>query len=266
MDTVGGFSNPKSKQNYLHIAIDAFTRYVWIITSRTQTAKDFISLMNQVKQEGRISYLLCDLYSGINSTDFKKYLRSNKIKSIFTTPDAAQSLGLCERVNQTLVNKIRCQFNEEKQKRSWSAIAHQVVQQYNATPHTVTSYSPSFLLKGIWNNTAIIENEHETLEQSRQSAFEKSQKYHKVNKEYYDAKRQNFNFKIGDLVYIKNKTKINRRKLDPIFNGPYKVIKVTSPVTYEVKISEKQNKTVHITNMRKHQFINYESWTKKGGM
>jgi putative transposase len=261
MDTVGGFSNPKSKQNYLHIAIDAFTRYVWIITSRTQTAKDFISLMNQVKQEGRISYLLCDLYSGINSTDFKKYLRSNKIKSIFTTPDAAQSLGLCERVNQTLVNKIRCQFNEEKQKRSWSAIAHQVVQQYNATPHTVTSYSPSFLLKGIWNNTAIIENEHETLEQARQSAFEKSQKYHNVNKDYYDERRKNAEFNIGDLVFIKNKNKISRKKLESLFKGPFKINKKVSSVIYEVKTDKQKIKRVHVTNIRTASAIKYNSWS-----
>jgi hypothetical protein len=260
MDTVGGFANPKTKQNYLHIAIDAFTRYVWIITSRTQSAKDFIRLMNLVKQDGRISYLLCDLYSGINSDEFKKYLKSNKIKPIFTTPDAAQSLGLCERVNQTLVNKIRCQFNEEEQKRSWSAVTHQVVDQYNATPHTVTTYPPSFLLKNIWNKTAVIENEHETVEKAREIAFQKSQKYHNMNKEYYDERRQNAEFNIGDYVFIKNKNKISRKKLESIFIGPFKITKKVSSVIYEVKIDKQKKKRVHVTNIRTPTAIKYKSW------
>ena len=32
IDTVGGFKNNYSKQNYLHIAIDSYTRHVWINT------------------------------------------------------------------------------------------------------------------------------------------------------------------------------------------------------------------------------------------
>ena len=177
IDTVGGFANKKSKQNYFHIAIDAFTRHVWIKTSTTQKAKDFIRLIRNIKQADRISYLLCDLYGGINSGEFKNFLKQENIKVVFTTPDAAQSNGLVERVNQTLSNKIRCIHFEDNYKRSWTTIAHEAVQKYNSTPHTVTGYPPLYLLDEQHTQTAFVENAYEPVDEARKIAFDKSQKY-----------------------------------------------------------------------------------------
>lgn len=58
--------------------------------------------------------LLTDQYSGINSREFKELLKKENIQMVFTAVDAPFSNGLNERLNQTLVNKIRCKIEEKK--------------------------------------------------------------------------------------------------------------------------------------------------------
>lgn len=67
---------------------------------------------------------------------------------IFTAVNAPFSNGLNERLNQTLVNKIRCRINETNNKTAWTTIAHDCVEIYNTTEHTVTGFAPKYLLYG----------------------------------------------------------------------------------------------------------------------
>lgn len=107
LDTIGGFKGNKSSKKYLHLLVDHFTRFAYILTSKTQTAKDFINLIKKVQKDGNIQVLLTDQYPGINSAHFKQFVNKQKISLIFTAEDCAFSNGLNERTNQTLVNRIR---------------------------------------------------------------------------------------------------------------------------------------------------------------
>uniref|UniRef100_A0A034WS64 Integrase catalytic domain-containing protein n=1 Tax=Bactrocera dorsalis TaxID=27457 RepID=A0A034WS64_BACDO len=101
--------------------------------------------------------ILTDQYPGINSREFKNYLEKNNITMIFTAVNAPFSNGLNERLNQTLVNKIRCTINDENNKLAWTTVAHNSEDKYNETEHIVTKFSPKYLLKG--ENTAILPKE-----------------------------------------------------------------------------------------------------------
>ncbi|KYN10028.1 hypothetical protein ALC57_17843 [Trachymyrmex cornetzi] len=79
------------------------------------------------------------------------------ITLIFTAVDSPFSNGLNERLNQTLINKIRCAINENQKKRAWTTIAKQCVQKYNETEHTVTGFAPKYLLDGTDTTTLPIE-------------------------------------------------------------------------------------------------------------
>lgn len=61
------------------------------------------------------------------------------------------------------------------------------------------------------------------------------------SKKYYDKKINNYNFKVGDLVYVldKSSTVGLSKKLSPSFRGPYEVIKVNSNESVVVKIKNK---------------------------
>ena len=117
IDTIGGFGGSRSTKKYLHLLVDHFTRYAFIITSKTQSAHDFIKLINKVTDTQEIKTLLSDQYPGINSKEFKEFLSAKQITMIFTAVNAPFSNGINERLNQTLVNKIRCRINEGGEKK-----------------------------------------------------------------------------------------------------------------------------------------------------
>lgn len=66
---------------------------------------------------------LTDQYPEINSKEFKDFLEEKEIPLIFTAVNSPFSNGLNERLNQTLVNKIRCTINEKKV--AWTTIAQE---------------------------------------------------------------------------------------------------------------------------------------------
>jgi len=157
IDTIGGFGGSRSTKKYLHLLVDHFTRFAYILTSKTQSANDFIKLTEDVLKENDIKIILTDQYPGINSKEFKNYLEKQKITLIFTAVNAPFSNGLNERLNQTLLNKIRCAINEEDRRSAWTTIVHNCVGKYNETEHTVTKFSPKYLLRG--EDTSTLPNE-----------------------------------------------------------------------------------------------------------
>lgn len=92
--------------------------------------------------------LLTDQYPGINSKEFKQFLKKENIRMIFTAVDALFSNGHNERLNQTLVNKIGCRINENYKKTVGTTIAQKCVEKYYETEHSVTKFAPKYLLKG----------------------------------------------------------------------------------------------------------------------
>lgn len=50
IDTIGGFGGSRSTNKYLHLLVDHYTRYTYILTSKTQCAKDFIKLVNNIAE------------------------------------------------------------------------------------------------------------------------------------------------------------------------------------------------------------------------
>lgn len=155
IDTVGGFSGNISAKRYLHILADHFSSYTFISTSKDQSAKEFIKLIDSVANKHQIKIILADQYSGINSKEVKDYnMQTRNIILIFTAVDCPESNGLNERLNQTLINKIRCRINSKNKKRAWSKIAEECVEEYNkAIIHSVTKYSPSFIWSEIYDCT-----------------------------------------------------------------------------------------------------------------
>lgn len=255
IDTIGGFGGSRSTKTYLHILVDHFTRYAYILTSKTQNSNDFIKLVKKVIPDNKIEMILCDQYPGINSKEFKSFLKNENITIIFTAVNAPFSNGLNERLNQTIVNKIRCKINERKDKMAWTTIAHECIQKYNETEHTVTGFSPVYLLEG--KNINILPDELKTqkskndLLQDRKIALERTIKSHNYNKKKFDKNRINCQLKVGDLVYVENGNKLNRKKLDEIKIGPYKILEKLSNSIYKIDTGCKkiESNYFHITKI-----------------
>lgn len=255
IDTIGGFGGSRSTKTYLHLLVDHFTRYAYILTSKTQNANDFIKLIKKVIPENKIGMILSDQYPGINSKEFKSFLKKEDIPIIFTAVNAPFSNGLNERLNQTLVNKIRCTINEKNNKVAWTTIAHKCTQRYNETEHTVTGFSPTYLQEG-----KVIDilpdklKEHKTqneLLRDRKIALKRTINSHNYNKQQFDKNRINMQLNVGDFVYVENGNRLNRKKLEELKIGPYKILEKLSNSIYKIDTGYKklESNLFHITKL-----------------
>lgn len=66
-----------------------------------------------------------------------------------------------------------------------------------------------------------------------------------------DKKRTIHNFKTGDMVYVENGHKLNRRKLDELRIGPFKIEKKLSQSIYKINIGHKKTESnlFHVTKL-----------------
>jgi hypothetical protein len=241
LDTVGGFKTCNSSSSYLHILIDHFTRYVFISCSSGQTAKVLSSFVHSVHKINPIGTLLTDQYGGLSSNEFAQFCLDNNITHVFSAVDAAFSNGMNERVNQTLVNRIRCVRNDPSYPTnvSWPSVARLCVSQYNDSPHSVTSFSPSYLLYGKY--TGVLPSPPPGLinvSRDRKIALEKSMKYHTYNKKLFDKHFSDVQFRVGDHVLVDNGNKLNRDKLDQLRIGPFRIVRKLSNNVYELFVKE----------------------------
>jgi hypothetical protein len=167
--------------------------------------------------------------------------------------DSAFSNGLIERLNQTLVNRIRCAKNDPKLNGfPWTTLASQRVDQYNSTPHSVTSFAPGYLLTG--SSLSIIPkafSHTSDLSADRKVAFQKSVINHKYSKSLYDKRVNVSNFSVGDTVYIENGSKHNRNKLNPVRLGPFKITRKLSDSVFEVDVHKGnfRKRIYHVSKM-----------------
>ncbi|CAK9820260.1 hypothetical protein ANTPLA_LOCUS10518 [Anthophora plagiata] len=230
MDTIGGFGGQRSTKRYLHLLVDHFTRYAFISTSKTQNATDFIKLVQNVLETDEIGMILTDQYPGINSREFKEFQKNNNIKLIFTAVNAPFSNGLNERLNQTLVNKIRCRINEKEHNKAWT------------TNGTNTSILPEELKEKVNNEDWI---------RDKEIALKRTKTSHDYNKKLYDKNKKPHEFNTDELVYIENGNKLNRKKLDNLRIGPFNIVERISNSIYKVKTGKKKSETslFHISKL-----------------
>lgn len=240
IDTIGGFGGYGSQKRYLHLLMDHFTRHAYILTSKNQKASEMIALIDSVHKENPIGILLTDQYGAFSSQEFEDYCNAAGISHIFTAVDSAFSNGLNERGGQTLVNRIRCRYNENNQKGAWSVIAKKCIDDYNSTIHSVTGFSPKYLMYGVPENITLQTLlEVPDLIADREKAFQNSIKSHNDNKRRYDRGRNFSTFKVGEKVYVENGNRLNRGKLDEIRSGPFPIIRKLSDVVYEIDVGYK---------------------------
>ena len=104
------------------------------------------------------------------------------------------------------------------------------VEEYNNTRHSVTGFAPNHLLYGKMIEIipkAITENKI-NLKRDREEAFKNSARNFEINKQKYDKKRREREFKIGDMVFTHNGNRMNRNKLEEIRKGPFKILRKIS--------------------------------------
>ena len=100
--------------------------------------------------------------------------------------------------------------------------------------HTVTT----LLRKELATNQQLT-----NLKENRIKALQNSLKYDEYNKIVYDRNRKDHVFQIGEMVYEENGNRLNRKKLDKLRIGPYKILEKISDTMYKVNTGYKKEES-----------------------
>uniref|UniRef100_A0A3P9MEE5 Gypsy retrotransposon integrase-like protein 1 n=1 Tax=Oryzias latipes TaxID=8090 RepID=A0A3P9MEE5_ORYLA len=130
------------------VATDLFTRFAWAIPTRDQTAQTTVKALwtNVIQPFGCPARFHSDQGPNFESTLMKELCETYGIAKSRTTPYHPAGNGGVERFNQTLLGMLRS-LEASKQNR-WHEYLPELLQAYNNTRHSVTGYTPAFLMFG----------------------------------------------------------------------------------------------------------------------
>ncbi|GFV48428.1 retrotransposable element Tf2 protein type 1 [Trichonephila clavipes] len=134
---------------------------------------------------------------------------------LLTSANRPQCNGKNERVNQTLVAKLRCKVNSTT-KIPWTKLLEQVTYEYNYSPHDVTDFPSAYLMFGALPYDSTLPNQvklnYPPIQQARPIAVNRTIKYHKINKQWIEAHYKRLSeFERGRLNGLKETGWANQR-------------------------------------------------------
>ncbi|UYV71989.1 K02A2.6-like, partial [Cordylochernes scorpioides] len=204
IDTIAGFSKYGHSKTYLHVIVDHLTRYAWTFPSKSTSTLTYIQTLKTVLQQGSPKRLLSDRAPAFTSEKFRKFLITHGIQPLLTTSNNPQANGLIERLNSTITGKLRLAYLENP-KASWTQLVKRVTQTYNNTPHSVTSFPPTYLMFNVIPPDLRTHlDPYPKINIAREIANSRTQNKHKKDKEIFDKQHRTPHFEVNDLVLVKN--------------------------------------------------------------
>jgi transposase InsO family protein len=251
MDTiVMGSAAKNTKAKYIQVLIDHHSRYVWAKSTKTNTAAAAISVLDDALKSVKLApnpRLLTDNGTNFRSKDFERYLKRHNIRHSFTSTYHPQTNGTNERVNGTIVTKLKL-LRQLSPHRKWSTLLPEAIDIYNQSIHSTTGFTPRYLLFGLTEEGTT----SSSLTEDRKMAVTRTEEFKRKKKELFDSKHKPMSLKVGDLVKkaIPTNHPMNN-KLTPRFEGPFEVVSQESGVNYRiVKVGTQAPVTlVHVSQL-----------------
>ena len=163
---------------------------------------------------------------------------------------------MVERFNRSLLQLLRAYVVT---KDDWETYLPLVLFAYRTSKHTSTGYPPYLLMYGRQPQYPILPLSQTCFEpssyvlhlQTKLADLKTFVDEHlataaQAQKEYYDRQSSTPQFKPGDPVWLTDPT---AKKLDPRWEGGWKVTHVMSPVTVEIS-KEERTKVVHVNRLQ----------------
>ncbi|UYV60406.1 hypothetical protein LAZ67_1001055 [Cordylochernes scorpioides] len=210
--------------------------------------------LRTVLRQGFSKCLLSDRSPAFTSEKFRKFLITHGIQPLLTTSNNPQANGLIERLNATITGKLRLAYLENP-KASWTQLVKRVTQTYNNTPHSVTSFPPTYLMFNVVPPDLRTHfNPYPEINTARDVASSRTQNKHKKDKETFDKQHRTPHFEVNDLVLVKNYRHPDTGKLAPYFTGPYTIIEIVSHNVVRIdrpnQPLNRDSDTIHVNKLK----------------
>ncbi|UYV64131.1 K02A2.6-like, partial [Cordylochernes scorpioides] len=259
-----GTAAANTKHKFIQVFVDHATRYLWAYPTITNTAQAVTQCLDKIiKSVNSINTILTDNGKNFISKEFNKFLSLQGIKHTYTSPYHPQCNGICEKLNDTIMTKLRIAVLE-KPRCKWSSLLPQVVKNYNSTPHDVTGFSPLFLMYGIGNVPEFADQTPITIEEARKKASLRTEQSRSKWKIKHDSHHPKYVFKEGDFVIRKIAFNDPRLiKTSPKYEGPFVIQKKISDVTYDISLKDQKQARRRMPGHRKRrQFKQTDAFTR----
>ncbi len=261
IDFLGSFPKSTKGNKYVLVCVDSFTRYVETaatVDSTAETVSEFL-INNIITRHGMFAFLISDRAKSFVGKVIKNLAERTGFAHITTTSFHPQS-NISERVNASIAQMLSNYCSSHH--RDWDTLLSSITLALNTQYHRSIDTTPYYLL---YARHCILPGdipsvEHDTDKRLNQwktaceLARKQTERVQKSNKTYYDKRRQKMCFKVGDkvMIYSPNRVKGRSTKLLHLWNGPYIVTDVRSPIVYEIQLSPTKRDVLHVSRMKKY--------------
>ncbi|RWS28099.1 pol polyprotein-like protein [Leptotrombidium deliense] len=271
IDILGPFPKSYRDNKYAIVATEYFTKYAIVRCFPDATAAMTAQFLveNIICTFGAPREVITDRGVQFRSSLMQEVIKLMHTKHKMTTAFHPQTNGLCERFNGTLATMISHYVDSVH--KEWDRVIHFLVFAYNSSVQSTTKFSPHFLMFGkepltpleVMLDTPSLSNYNSKtysylllkhLNFIREIALKNIENAAIKNKAKYDLKHRECDFKIGDkvLVFFPLRKIGRSEKLLHKFLGPFKIIKMYSPLVFEVEslFGKPKRDTVHVSRLK----------------
>ena len=197
---------------YIQCIIDSATRRVHATTLHsTHTRSTLKGIREWISRYGQFSVLVTDNDTAYDSREMRRWCEKNGVTQQFIPPHRHQAIGLVERLNRTLIDrlrKVRLHYMETAGKHaSWSIFLPLCLSAINNAVHDITGFTP----RELWDGT----------DEMRKLAHERSDKAQQMQDR--KTRLMPMKFMVGQLLLIHEAVASADRgqKFDPCWKGVY---------------------------------------------
>ena len=238
---------------YLLTIIDIFSKYAWVIPTRTKSGKDVTDAMISVFKKGRVPRKLhVDRGKEFYNHEFKALMQRYDITLYSTFSNLKASI--CERFNRTLKGKMWKQFSLRGTYK-WMDIVNDLLLDYNNTKHRTIGMKPKDVTTR--NSANLLRNVYGRLRvnRTRKIKFKVGEKVRisKYKHVFEKGYTPNWTTEIFTISEVKNTDPVTYKLIDyqnqPIEGGFYQeeLTKVKYPDAYLVeKVLRKRGNKVFV--------------------
>ena len=284
-DLLGPFPVTYSKNRYILVVMDTFTKWVEAYAIPEFSAKTVAKkiVYEFISRFGAPLELHSDQGRNYEAQLFKDICEMLEIHKTRTSPYHPSSNGMVERFNKTLLNMLSA-YTDDKQ-RNWDEDLPLLTAAYRSCEHDSTGYTPNRLMLGrevhlpvhLAMGASPKASSHESWDayvhelNDEMSAIHAFARKHlesatRRQKKDYDSRAHLKRYQEDDLVYFRDDTKViglNPKLKNRRWAGPAVIVRKISDLLYEVKVSEKKSKILHHDRLKEYLSDDVPEWIKK---